>query len=380
METIYADRTSSRESDYDEDDLDDERSALRAPADFDGPLENRHCTDVFMLLLLFALWSAMTVVGLYVVDKGDYRRLLYPLDYDGNICGTDLGPVDMTDYPLLYYINSYTGGVCVSSCPSVSKSLSLLRQEQEEAGVDDESLIDVQPVDVRTLVTYAGVYQVNGSVLPVDYIQMPDYSNFSDDALECTSDLCWPSLETSWNSPGIARGFGMAYYAGDTYEWLWRCYYTNAAEEAIYDQAVRLSQSYGVFGGVHPVSTAHELLNDYVYADLYVARHEIVAFGIGLCVVLSLIYIILLRIPMLLKTIVWTSVLATIALFFVGGYYAYTTAEQWQDEQDAGNPWNNNTAASTASNQLDQVTGVDDTTIKVRTYSIGGNEAFLSLD
>jgi hypothetical protein len=41
------------------------------------------------LILLFAMWTAMTGIGIHAVTNGDYRLVVYPLDYDGNICGTD---------------------------------------------------------------------------------------------------------------------------------------------------------------------------------------------------------------------------------------------------------------------------------------------------
>lgn len=47
------------------------------------------------------------------MQEGDYRLLLYPLDYAGNLCGMDNGKVDMTGYPYLYYVNDFAGGVCV---------------------------------------------------------------------------------------------------------------------------------------------------------------------------------------------------------------------------------------------------------------------------
>lgn len=88
------------------DDDDEETTKLVAPADFNGPTGNRHCTDVLCSLLLLIMWAALTVIGIMACTDGDYRVVLYPLDYDGNICGTD----NMTEYPYLLYINSYTGG------------------------------------------------------------------------------------------------------------------------------------------------------------------------------------------------------------------------------------------------------------------------------
>ena len=110
-----------------------ENEKLVAAADFDGPTRHRRFTDLFCLLLLLAMWTCMTIMGSYAINNGDYRLVVYPLDYSGNICGTDFvassssssnnnkSAVDMTDYPYLYYINSYGGGVCVKDCPVVSE-------------------------------------------------------------------------------------------------------------------------------------------------------------------------------------------------------------------------------------------------------------------
>lgn len=185
---------------HDEHDDDEEAVKLVAPADFDGPTGNRHCTDVFCGLLIVVMWAAMTFIGISACQTGDYRIVLYPLDYDGNICGTDYGTIDMTDYPYLLYINSYTGGVCVKECPSLER--------QVENNVSD----------VRTLVTYGGIWQAEGAELPADFVQMANYTS-SEDALYCSEEDCFPnnSTQQSWMSEGVSEGFGYAYYVGDTY-------------------------------------------------------------------------------------------------------------------------------------------------------------------
>ncbi|KAL7572907.1 hypothetical protein ACA910_004551 [Epithemia clementina (nom. ined.)] len=357
--------------DHDDDNHDiplEERAKLRAPPDFDGPMDHgRRCTDFLCLLLLFAMWISLTGVGIHVMSEGDYRRILYPLDYDGNVCGTDLGDLDMTDYPLLYYVNSYSGGVCVQSCPSVTDALTALQQQ------NNKSSVVVAPVDVRTLITYAGVYQVSGAVLPKDYIQVGNYSG-SKDAVACTTKLCFPNASdptSSWNTPGIARGFGIAYYAGDTYELLFRCYYTVQAEKAISDLVV--ADENGFLGGIQPATEANQFLNDYLFGDIYIARKYVLGFGLGLCVAISFTYIFLMRIPMLLTSVVWGSIFATIFMFFMGGYYTYNTAQDWQEAVDAQQQNSTNTTTTTttnddagdvASQKLDSITGIDNSTIK----------------
>ena len=144
-------------------------------------------------------------------------------------------------------------------------------------------------------------------------------------SVECFPDPSDPT--TSWESEGIAQSFGMAYYAGDTYEILFRCYYTVEAENEILDQ-VGADGS----GGLIPDEDALRLMNK-LYADVWVARYHILGAGLGGSLFFGLLYITLMRIPFLLSTIVWTSIFLTIALFFVGGYFTFVTAQDWEDEE-----------------------------------------------
>ena len=192
---------------------------LQAPADFDGPTSNRHCTDLLCTILIVLMWVSMTILGIQAIAGGDFRVILYPLDYDGNVCGTDFAQ-DMTAYPYFMYINNWGGGVCIKECPVLT-------------GQTSDNL-----TDVRTLITYGGIYQADGAELSSTFVQMANYSA-SPDSLECTQDLCFPNSSnpsTSWTSPGIAQGFGFAYYVGDSYPLLSWCFLTNAASDRIAEQ------------------------------------------------------------------------------------------------------------------------------------------------
>jgi hypothetical protein len=297
---------------------DDERDdKLVASADFDGPTRDRRCTDVLCLGLLFIMWGVMTGIGVYAVQEGDFRLVLYPLDYDGNVCGTDFGSTDMTDYPNLYYINSFTGGVCVSECPTVSDKL---------ASELDTNLTESPAIDLRTFVTYGGVWQTDGALLEEDFLQVGNYSG-SEDVLFCSEDSCFPDsddVSASWSSSGVRKGFGYAYYAGDTFELLWRCYYTTQAERQI-EEAVSDGS-----GGLAVVDDLTAAWNK-IFADMYTARRYVFGFGFGLSTAISFVYIFLMRIPMLLDLMIWGSLLVTILLFFIGGYYSWKLAVDWDD-------------------------------------------------
>jgi len=297
------------------DDNDHDDDKLEAPADWDGPVEDRHCTDILLLLLLWGMWIAMTGVGIYAVTEGDYRKVVYPLDYDGNICGTDFGSIDMSDHEKLYYVNNYGAGVCVKECPEVKVE-----------NIDDPNVTN--RADVRTLITYDGLFQVEGNILNASYIDIANYST-SSDKVSCTQSLCYPDPTdppSSWTSRGINEGFGFAYYAGDTYEVLLRCYYTVDAEQEISD-AVNAGDNTGLV----PDEDIYDFFNK-LYADLWVARYYVLGFGFGFALVFSLFYIFLMRMPFLLATIVWSSIFLTICLFAIGGYYMYGLADDWEDE------------------------------------------------
>jgi hypothetical protein len=322
---------------------DDENEKLVAAADFDGPTRHRRFTDLFCLLLLFAMWIGMTILGSFAMANGDYRLVVYPLDYNGNICGTDFTSsnnnnndtqkkTDMTDYPYLYYINSYGGGVCVKDCPVVS-----------EYGNGNGSN-SVNLTDIYTLVTYNGIWQVAetnettgnwiGATLPTDFIQVGDYSA-SPDALSCTKELCYPNNDPtqSWTSPGIQKGFGFAYYAADTYELLWRCYYTDAAINAIETIVNANATDNAAEAGLdNAYDQAYQFWNK-LYADLAVSWKYILGFGFGLSVGISFIYVFMMRIPLLLTAVIWASIFGSIAMLTLAGFYAGRQADEWYNEE-----------------------------------------------
>ncbi|CAB9497279.1 Choline transporter-like protein [Seminavis robusta] len=301
----------ARKDSFDEDDDDDDEmyGKLIAPDDFnDGSVTNRRCTDCLCALLLILVWLVTTAIGFYAINYGDIRLVIHPIDYDGNVCGTDFRE-DMTDYPYLLYVNSYTGGVCVNECPS------LVGQVANNVS------------DIRTLVTYAGVWQPSygESELPLDFVQVAPYYVNSSDALFCTDSLCFPdnSAIASWHSAGISKGFGFAYYAGDTYELFWRCYLTSDAERAIQNQ----TQAEKVLEIPNP---SELLLN--LYSDVYATFDYVFGFGFGVALGVSFLYVFLMRLPCLLSIMIWGSIGLTWAMFGAAGYFSFANAAMFSSE------------------------------------------------
>ena len=325
---------------------------LVAPADFDGPTVDRHCTDIVCFGLIIASWIVMTGIGIYAMANGNIDYILRPLDYDGGICGTNFNNLDRTNFPYLLYTNVFAG-VCVNKCPNLE-------------GVTADGL-----TDVRTLITYGGIHQVEGAEIDLFsstgggtsssstgstgstdnttgsasiamFIEMADYSG-SNDSISCTDELCFPNNSTieSWTSPGINQGYGFAYYIATTYELLYRCYITSDAEERIQvltgnsDNTTTGNGTSSSSNNLQQVGTnaSNDLYNFWnkLYSDLYLARYYIFGFGCGVSLVISLIYIFLMRLPFLLTTVIWTSIFTTILMFLLGGYYAWSQATIWDD-------------------------------------------------
>eukprot|EP00550_Attheya_septentrionalis_P004076 CAMPEP_0198293602 /NCGR_PEP_ID=MMETSP1449-20131203/17936_1 /TAXON_ID=420275 /ORGANISM="Attheya septentrionalis, Strain CCMP2084" /LENGTH=668 /DNA_ID=CAMNT_0043993243 /DNA_START=95 /DNA_END=2101 /DNA_ORIENTATION=+ len=281
---------------------------LEAPADFDGPTDDRHCTDIVCSILIVIMWIAMSGVGAYAVTNGDYRKILNPLDYDGNICGTDFGGVDMTEYPYLYYVNSYSGGVCVKECPKLE-------------GVTADGL-----TDIYTVVSYGGLYQVEGlAELPSDFIQMAPYN---DTSVLCDSSTCFPNNNPalSWYSRGINQGYGFGWYATDTLELFWRCTTNGDADDRIKNITIASGATALAYE-----SEGNDFWNN-LYADMFTARAYILGFGIGMAVGIGFFYSLLLRVPGCLGLFAWGSIFATVAILGGSGGYMFGKSEEWTAE------------------------------------------------
>jgi len=247
----------------------------------------------------------MTGLGIYSYNNGDYRAVLYPMDYDGNICGTDFSDKDMTNYSKIVYINNFGGGVCVNECPKV------------------EAL-----VDVRTLLTYNGVFQMDkekDAILGLDYVDVADYST-AENLKVCDDTNCDTDPTVSWYKLGISMGYGFAYYAVDTVEILGvRCIANPSSLEMLKTQ---------IDTGNDPLdieawTITQEFLRN-LYGDIFEARYYVLTFGIAAALVIGFLYAQLLRFQPLLGIMIWGSIFCTIGIILGTGGYAYTVAQDWK--------------------------------------------------
>mmetsp|Transcript_37928 Transcript_37928/g.55919 ORF Transcript_37928/g.55919 Transcript_37928/m.55919 type:complete len:694 (+) Transcript_37928:61-2142(+) len=281
---------------------------IRPPPDFSGPVKKRSCTDLFCALLVIGMWGAMTGLGIYASQHGDYRKAVYPLDYKGNICGTDLGEDDMTEYPKLVFVNSYGGGVCVKDCPKIPDPY----------------------VYSKTLVTYSGIWNVedqeNPFTPPEDFtLLFPDYSS-APSGYQCTNEECYPdgNVTLSFTSDGINEGHGFAYYAVDTYEVLRRCLPDAKATDTLLELT---GQSNPSSQDPLPSSTSG------LYVDMYTTRAYTLGVGFAIALAISFMYTLLIRIPGVVNILVWGSIFATTAMTVAGGVVLWKRAHNWNLSQ-----------------------------------------------
>eukprot|EP00899_Mesostigma_viride_P009104 jgi/Mesvir1/18195/Mv09481-RA.1 len=90
--------------------------------------ENRKCQDILFLLLFIAFWVGMIAVAATAIKEGNVKRIIYGLDYQGNLCGDSNNGTNGPDFrhrTKLYWTgfnNAFAGdlsavkAVCLEEC------------------------------------------------------------------------------------------------------------------------------------------------------------------------------------------------------------------------------------------------------------------------
>ena len=139
-------------------------------ASFTGPIDDRSCTDVICCVVFCAFMIGMLVVGAIGFHQGQPKRLLYPTNSKGQVCGYDqevqskpyLHFFDLTKCltkgasdPLQYVKRGFTcptQQVCVSQCPNISAAGNLVPASQMICEDGVEVRPDAGPVERAELV------------------------------------------------------------------------------------------------------------------------------------------------------------------------------------------------------------------------------------
>ncbi|CAD8120069.1 unnamed protein product [Paramecium sonneborni] len=120
-----------------------------------GPLSDRHCTDIICCLLFIASFIFMWYIAITGYSLGKPERILAAYDSDGNACDLDL-----PDYPLLFFPiihpDYYNKTVCVERCPAntsdsvkcqINKNITSCPRDCTKVSVDTSATFDFTSID-----------------------------------------------------------------------------------------------------------------------------------------------------------------------------------------------------------------------------------------
>lgn len=149
---------------------------IRYDPNFNGPIHNRSCTDIFWLVLFILFLGVWGYVGYYGMTHGNIEKLLAPIDTFGARCGLDSS---VKDKPYLVFfdiskclspgtpiVGCPTPQVCVSKCPSRTI---IFASEMNQQNFDTyrSSMVCTYDVNVNTITYSQAVeYMANGKCAP----------------------------------------------------------------------------------------------------------------------------------------------------------------------------------------------------------------------
>lgn len=237
--------------------------------------KKRSCTDVLLLLLLIAVWGAMTLLGFVALGwisndnlpAGDPNRLLSPMDYNGRICGIDSA---VSDKPYAYYMLD-SSAVCIKSCPTTTDTTTFIcKNDVYQEAADLSAATGFNYVNSRNC-----MYQVKTSE---------------------TLKRCFPDGDSSTAAATASSDSNgtvdtTSYSAGSTPGW-----FTTFLQD-LYEQA-------GIIFGI----------------------------GIGVSVALSGVYLAILRVPGTLFIMIWSLLISILLAIVVGAYLLYDLSVQWASD------------------------------------------------
>ena len=270
-----------------------------------GPNLQRHCTDIFFLLLLVCTWVAMTGVGFVAcgvvkdnnLKPGNPARLINAIDYIGNICGVDdavcgrgdldniqddcknknSGAVTKTDIAKNskgYYLPS-GAIVCTKSCPSADNFDEFICE------YDVQSYMDTLSETEKTIEGWKRTarYQCMPKVESTEYLGY------------CVPTKGISSMEDSMNA---------------------------ATEESI---NMKEPEEKDFFQKIQ--------------ADVLNSMGIIFGVGVGVTIVVGFLFLYFLRIPFVLTTIIWGIILSIFLCFFLPGIFLVSvTYPEWSPKQN----------------------------------------------
>ncbi|XP_078685907.1 choline transporter-like protein 2 isoform X1 [Branchiostoma floridae x Branchiostoma belcheri] len=280
------------------------------PAKFDpefkGPIDNRSCTDILCCLLFIVFIAGFLAVGILAWVHGDPKLLLYPTDSQGNLCGNGA----YANKPFLHFFNLLdcasfasvlngcpTPQVCVETCPT----------EYWAYAIETTKMNLGQEPDWSKFICVEGVNVGSGAGLTA--AQIEQYVKDEKCAAYTVSSKayggrCIPSLVETIGETLLDTG-------------------ASAGNVALTDSSgnnITAGQISAGTAALALVLSAQEVVQE-IFTDM-VASWYLILGGLGASMVVSFIYIVIMR--WIAGVMVWFTIFAVIVLNIFGIYYCYT--------------------------------------------------------
>ncbi|KAL0045810.1 hypothetical protein WJX82_005374 [Trebouxia sp. C0006] len=313
--------------------------------------ENRRCRDVLFLLFFLGFWIGMVILAGFAWSKGNPKLLTHGVDQFGFVCGSkntyNNATIDLTEQKYLYYLDPFAllntsnlpwaASICVSACPGVA------------------DLCDVSSLPCRNNSQYRCPYYdltpdigSPTSTLSAETAGSDDTSYFSN--LTSTTDTCAPSSVPARYSKYYSQfvtgstasqrcgeyhqltsqfpGAGPCYAVwAQTYPWFYRCVPTLPTQLAV--DLYKEAGSYVSKAETQLTSLSSSLNNNeqrlrrYI-SDINRGKWIIIASGLGAGLVLSLIWMLVLR--LFCGVMVWVTIWMANLCFIACTIFSYAKA------------------------------------------------------
>eukprot|EP01006_Ploeotia_vitrea_P026083 TRINITY_DN59057_c0_g1_i1.p1 TRINITY_DN59057_c0_g1~~TRINITY_DN59057_c0_g1_i1.p1 ORF type:complete len:649 (+),score=-43.50 TRINITY_DN59057_c0_g1_i1:57-2003(+) len=271
---------SDAEVDKDKDDPDNKKLVHEG---WDSLTEKkRGCTDCPCLLLLMAVWFAMTIVGFIAtgviendnLKAGNPARLINPIDYRGRICGFSDG---VKSKPIGYYFPDTTV-VCIKSCPNANDYSKFICR--------NNTLVSDANADQTVGYTY-----VNGGNC---FFELASSNVMNRCLLDNKFSVVMSEADAA--SPGGVTLASFSSYPDSPYS-----------------------------------SSQADFINKFI-ADVYNYADYIFGFGLGVSTVIAFLYLYFLRLPGILSLLIWGILISVDLFLLAGAWMLWGLADTWKND------------------------------------------------
>ncbi|XP_053540259.1 choline transporter-like protein 2 isoform X1 [Ictalurus punctatus] len=273
---------------------------------FKGPIHNRSCTDVLCCILFILALMGYFAVGILAWSQGDPKKVIYPTDSRGQFCGQQFTSLEKK--PLLFYFNILkcasplvllelqcpTTQICVEKCPD--RFLTLVKAKLNTQNWQYYSQFCKQDVDL----TKSAPELLRDKACPAMIFPSKAFTR-----------RCLPALETKKDGV-VVIGNETSFTVGNN---------TNVNTTDLLEASKKSNI----------VMEARQVFMR-IFEDYTQSWHWILL-GLAVAMVLSLLFIVLLR--FLAGVMVWVMIIMVLLVIAYGIFHCYMQYVQFQGQPGA---------------------------------------------